>query len=130
MDYTYHFGRGWFRLIPYLLLLPGLFLYLMVALGPSLATAVFSFTDASGLPGTPIQWVGLANYKEFLLLGAAVRDNIAVVGRTLIFSFFVTTIQTAIGLLIAVLLNVRLKGSNFFRALFFLPVILGVAIQG
>jgi raffinose/stachyose/melibiose transport system permease protein len=130
MDYTYHFGRGIFRLIPYLLLLPGLSLYLLVALGPSLATAIFSFTDASGLPGTPIHWVGLANYNEFLLLGAAVRDNIAVVGRTLAFSFFVTTIQTAIGLLIAVLLNVRLKGTNFFRALFFLPVILGVAIQG
>ena len=130
MSYAYHFGRGWQRLVPYLLLLPGILLYLVIALGPSLATVVFSFTDASGLPGTPIRWIGLANYREFLLLGAAVRDNLEVVRRTMIFAFCVTTIQTAIGLLIAVLLNMRLKGTTYFRALFFLPVILGVTIQG
>jgi raffinose/stachyose/melibiose transport system permease protein len=126
---TYHFGRGWSRLIPYLLLAPGVLFYFIIALGPSLATAVYSFTDAT-LPGAPVHWIGLENFREFLLMGKASVDNLAVLSRTLIFSFFVTTIQFAIGLLIAVIINQKLQGRNIFRTLYFMPVILGAVIQG
>ncbi len=126
----YHFGRGRSRWLPYLLMLPGLLLYFMIALGPSLATSIYSFTDATGLKGAPIHWVGLDNYKEFLLLGQAAKDNLQVLKRTLIFSFFVSTIQFVLGLIIALVLNQNLKGRNFFRTLFFMPVILGAVIQG
>lgn len=126
----YHFGRGRSRWLPYLLLLPGIIAYFVVALGPSLATSVYSFTDASGLPGAPVNWVGLANYNEFLFLGQAARDNLNAVWRTLVFSFFVTTIQFALGLLVALILNQKLRGRNFFRTLYFMPVILGAVIQG
>lgn len=126
----YYFGRGRARWTPYLLLLPGVFFYLLIALGPSLATSVYSFTDATGIKGAPVHWIGLNNYKEFLMMGQASLDNYAAVSRTLVFCFFVTTIQFALGLLVAVLLNQRLKGTNFFRTLYFMPVILGVVIQG
>ncbi len=127
---AYHFGRGRARLAPYLLMIPGIFLYILIALGPSLATSVFSFTDATGIRGAPIHWIGLDNYREFLFMGQASRDNYAALGRTLIFCFFVTFIQFGLGLLMAMLVNQRLKGTNFFRTLFFMPVILGVVIQG
>ncbi len=127
---TYHFGQGRSRWLPYLLLVPGMLAYFVVALGPSLATTAFSFTDASGLPGAPVNWVGFDNYHEFLFLGQAARDNLQAVGRTLIFCFFVTTIQFALGLLVAVILNQKLRGKNFFRTLYFMPVILGAVIQG
>ncbi len=127
---NYYFGRGRARWIPYLLHLPGLLFYFLVALGPSLATGAFSFTDASGIAGTPVNWIGLDNYKEFLFLGQAARDNLDAVGRTLMFSFWVTTIQFALGLFVAILVNQRLRGSNIFRTLYFMPVILGVVIQG
>ena len=127
---TYHFGRGWARWVPYLLLLPGFLFYLLLALGPSFATSIYSFTNASGLPGASVQWVGWENYREFLLLGLAARDNIDSLLRTLQFCFFVTIIQTVVGLGLALLLDQRLRGSHFFRLLYFLPVILGVTIQG
>ncbi|MEJ2708765.1 MAG: sugar ABC transporter permease [Anaerolineales bacterium] len=126
----YHFGRGRNRLAPYLLLIPGILLYVLIALGPSLATSVFSFTDATGIRGAPINWIGFDNYREFLFLGQASRDNYAALGRTLIFCLFVSTIQFGLGLLVALLVNQRLRGSNLFRTLYFLPVILGVVIQG
>ena len=126
----YHFGRGWSKLIPYLLLLPGIGFYFLIALGPSIATSVYSLTDATGLQGAPIHWVGLDNYKEFLLMGQSSKDNFAALGRTLIFSFFVTTIQFTLGLLLALLVNQKLRGVNFFRTLFFMPVILGAVIIG
>lgn len=127
----YHFGRGRARIIPYLLLIPGLGFYFLISLGPSLATSVYSLTDATGLQGAVIHWIGLDNYKEFLLMGQASKDNFSALGRTLIFSFFVSTIQFGVGLAAAVILNnPRIRGRNFFRTLYFMPVILGVVIQG
>jgi raffinose/stachyose/melibiose transport system permease protein len=126
----YPFGRGWSRLPPYLMLLPGLFFYILLALGPSLATSVFSFTDANGIAAAPVNWIGLDNYREFLLLGQAAVENRDALVRTLVFCGLVTTIQFGLGLLIALLLNQKLKGTRFFRTLFFMPVILGVVIQG
>ena len=127
---NYLFGRGWARYWPLFLLLPGLFLYFLIALGPSLATSVYSFTDATGVPGIPINWIGFENYEEFLFRGLASRDNLAAIQRTLIFMVFVSTIQFTLGLVVALLLNQGLKGTQFFRTLFFMPVILGVTIQG
>lgn len=130
MTDTYHFGRGRARLAPYLLLLPGLLFYCLITLGPAIATGAYSFTDASGIQGTAVRWIGLENYREFLFMGQASRDNYAALGRTLIFCFFVTTIQFALGLLLAMLVTQRLRGVNIFRTIFFLPVILGAVIQG
>ncbi len=127
---NYHFGRGRARWQPYLLLLPGIFVYLLISLGPSIATSIYSFTDATGIRGAGINWVGLANYKEFLFMGQASRDNYDALWRTLIFCFFVTTLQFGLGLLIALLVNQKLRGVNFFRTLYFMPVILGAVIQG
>lgn len=127
---NYHFGRGRARLAPYLLLLPGFLFYLIIMLGPAIATGAYSFTDASGLQGTAINWIGFENYREFLFMGQASQDNYAALGRTLIFSFFVTIIQFSLGLLLALLVNQRIKGVNIFRTIFFVPVILGAVIQG
>lgn len=126
----YHFGRGWARWLPYILLFPGIFFYVVIALGPSIATAFYSFTDASGLRGAPINWVGLDNYREFLFMGRASQDNLDALVRTLIFSFFVTTIQFGLGLLVALVINQNLKGRDIFRTIYFMPVILGAVIQG
>jgi raffinose/stachyose/melibiose transport system permease protein len=126
---TYHFGRGWSRSIPYLLLAPGILLYIIIALGPSLATMVYSFTDAT-LPGAPVHFLGLENYREFLFMGRASLDNLWILWHTLVFCFFVTTIQFTFGLFIAVIINQKLVGRNGFRTLYFMPVILGAVIQG
>ena len=124
----YLFGR---RLTPILFLVPGLFLYLLIAFGPSLATIVYSFTDASGIRGAVVNWIGFENYDEFLFRGVASRDNLDALKRTLQFMFLVTTIQFSLGLLFAVILNQnKLKGRLFFRTIIFMPVILGVVIQG
>lgn len=127
---NYLFGGGLGRATPILLLLPGFLLYLLIALGPSLATGVYSFTDATGIRGAPISWIGWDNYEEFLFRGISSRDNLNALKRTLTFSFYVTTIQFTLGLIVALILNQRLRGRTIFRTLYFMPVILGVVIQG
>ena len=130
MRKNYLFDRGWKAYIPIFLLLPGVFFYLLVGFGPSVATSVYSFTDATGLRGLPVNWVGFENYDEFLFQGAASRDNLAALRRTLIFMVVVTVVQFTLGLVLALLLNQKIRGRYFFRTLFFMPVFLGVVIQG
>ena len=101
----YLFGEGRRRWAPLLLLLPGFGLYLLIAFGPSMATAVYSFTDASGIRGAAVNWIGLENYDEFLFRGLASRDNLAALQRTLIFMAVVTTVQFTLGLILALLLG-------------------------
>ena len=124
------FGGGRRRLYPWLLLLPGLGFYLLIGVGPSLATMIYAFTDATGIRGIPISWVGFSNFDEFLFQGARSRDNLDALQRTLVFMVLVTTIQFGIGLALAMLVNQKLRGRMIFRTLFFVPVILGVAVQG
>jgi raffinose/stachyose/melibiose transport system permease protein len=124
------FGGGIRRYVPWLFLLPGIFFYLLIGVGPSLATAVYAFTNATGIRGIPIDWVGFDNFYDFLFAGARSRDNIDALWRTLKFMALVTTIQFGIGLLMAVLVNQKLRGRLLFRTLFFVPVILGAVVQG
>lgn len=126
----YLFGSGPQRWVPWLLLAPGLFFYFLIGVGPSLATTIYSFTDATGIRGLPISWVGLDNYDEFLFQGTRSRDNLDALRRTLVFMVLVTTIQFVLGLVMALLVNQKLRGRLVFRTLFFVPVILGVAVQG
>lgn len=125
----YPFGRGKTRLLPYVGFLPGILLYIALIVGPSLFTIVFSFTDISGVPDAPWKFIGLANYQEFFQPSTS-RDNWDALGHTFIFCISVTLIQNALALLLAIILNTRIKGHMFFRTLFFLPVVLGVTVIG
>lgn len=132
MKKSYLFGgeKRWRNLAPIYFLLPGVLFYFIIALGPSIATSIYSLTDASGLRGAEVNWIGFDNYDEFLFQGLASRDNIDATLRTLKFCAIVTLVQFSIGLILALLVNQKLRGRTFFRTLFFMPVILGVVIQG
>jgi raffinose/stachyose/melibiose transport system permease protein len=126
----YMFGGGIRRFVPWVFVLPGVFFYLLITVGPSLATFFYSFTNATGIRGLPIDWIGFENYDNFLFAGARSRDNLDALWRTLRFMVLVTVIQFSLGLLMAVLVNQKLPGRLAFRTLFFLPVILGAVVQG
>lgn len=119
------FGHG--KASPYLGFAPGMLLFLAFAFLPACAVAFFSLTDISGTPNTPWHFIGLDNYRRFFFSGAA-EDNLALVKRTLLFMAAVTIIQNAIALFVAVLLNNRLRGMTFYRAVIFMPVVLGVTV--
>ncbi|MBO8142113.1 MAG: sugar ABC transporter permease [Firmicutes bacterium] len=99
----------------YLFLLP-FALSLLIFFGYAFVrTVYFSFTDYN-LFESP-SWVGLQNYlaiiqdNRFLL---ALRNSIA-------FSVIVTLAQTALALVLAVVMNNRLRGITVFRTAYYLP---------
>ncbi|WP_339291659.1 sugar ABC transporter permease [Paenibacillus sp. FSL W8-0187] len=123
----YPFGKGFNRFIPLLLLLIPMALYIVFYFGPSILTVIYSFTDVKNLPGSTYQFVGLDNYKELFFSGNSGERWRSII-NTLIFMFVVTIVQNGVALFIAVIINQRLKGDYFYRAVFFLPVVLGVAV--
>lgn len=125
----YPFGKGVSRLLPYLLLAIPLLLYVLLGFGPSLVTVLFSFTNATGIPGQSWDFIGFDNYWT-LFTASNAPDRIASIGRSLYFAFAVVIIQNAVALFMAVIINKKLKGDVFYRAVYFLPVVLGVTVSG
>jgi raffinose/stachyose/melibiose transport system permease protein len=108
--------------------LPGILLYLILNVGPSFASLIFSFTDMSGLVDAKWHFIGLENYKEYFFQ-QNYRDYIDVIKRTLVYAGATTIIQNIIALFVAVLLNSKvIKGRSLFRAIIFMPVVLGVVV--
>jgi multiple sugar transport system permease protein len=104
-----------FFLLPFLLSFTIFFLYAFVN------ALRYSFTDYN-LFNTP-SWVGLSNYLRIFRDPNFIRALI----NTLAYSIIVTAVQTFLALLLAVLLNQKLRGIPFFRTLYYLPSILSSA---
>ena len=108
--------------------MPALAVFIVLEIVPALGTSIFSLTDYTGLPHTPINWVGLQNYRDLLTGGQ--QFLIRALQVTAIFSLLVTVVQNGLAVLVAWLLNSALRGRIAVRALVFLPVVLGATVNG
>jgi ABC-type sugar transport system permease subunit len=107
----------------------GMGFVIFFAVVPAAAVIAISLTDIRGLPGIPVNWVGIENYVTFFS-GAKLGYNVHALWNTLIFSFSVTIFQNFIALMIAVALSTKLRGRTFYRAVVFMPTVLGVTVIG
>ena len=109
-------GLRWYRWYH-----PWLFLSLAVV---GLVAFRLSFTswDIMNQP----EWLGLANYRAIF---SDVR-YLRVLGNTLVFSAVYTAGVMVVGLALAMLLNVKLKGVAAFRALTYAPVVTSAVAVG
>jgi multiple sugar transport system permease protein len=83
---------------------------------PVVATAVLAFTDYDVLAGTT-RWVGLANFRE-IFADDAWNSSIL---HTIAYTAFTVPVTMALAVLVAVLLNTKLRARAWYRAAFFLP---------
>lgn len=108
----------------YLFLLPWLLGLVFLMAGPVIASLLLSFTQWN-LTTAP-QWIGLGNYERMFFRD---RDFLTSMGVTLRFTLMSVPIYMVTGLGLALLLNHKLKGMNFFRTVLFMPsVIAGTAV--
>jgi multiple sugar transport system permease protein len=95
---------------------------------PTLASIYLSFTSWDGIGGLDtITWVGTANYDQIFSIyppfWPALRHN-------LIWLVFLAVLPTTFGLLLAYLLDKNLRGTRVYQSIFFLPVVLSLAVVG
>jgi multiple sugar transport system permease protein len=115
---------------PYLFLAPYLLLFGVFVLAPSVYVIWISLHDWDFLlPGKP--FVGLQNYVNLFRPGSVTHEPfwqaMIATGKFVLYS---VPLLVAVPLAVAVMLNQKFPGRNFFRAAFFAPYVLGVAVVG
>ena len=109
---------------PWIFLLPTLIGLFVFRLGPMIFALFMSFTDWN-IMSKP-RWIGLSNYKELFSDPAFLE----ILKNTLVFSMIYVSGALVIGLLLAVLVNTKVKGVRFFRASYFTPVVTSAVAVG
>jgi multiple sugar transport system permease protein len=100
----------------YLFLAPWLIGYVVFTAGPVLASLALSFTSYN-LISAP-RFVGLANYVEAFTKDQQFWPSL---GRTFQYAVISVPLGVVGSLLVALLLNIRVRGTSVFRTLFFMP---------
>lgn len=111
------------ELTPYLFLLPALAIFATFIFFPAVRVFVLSFTRYSFVH-EPV-WVGLENY---IRLAGDPTFRFALLNSFLY--LLVTPVLIVVSLGIAFLLDAKVRGIKFFRALYFLPVVTPMIVVG
>jgi oligogalacturonide transport system permease protein len=96
---------------------------LFFKLFPFIASFALSLTQYDLID--PPQYVGLENYRELVNNDPLFQQSL---GVTLWFVALAVPLRVGFALLVAHVLNFKLRGINFFRAAFYIPSILGGSI--
>jgi multiple sugar transport system permease protein len=95
---------------------------------PTIASVLLSFTNWRGISAiTPANIVGLKNYETLFttypFFWPAVAHNV-------LWLLFFVFIATPLGIFLAVLLDRDLRGTRVYQSVFFIPVVLSLAVVG
>lgn len=109
-------------LLGYVFILPWIIGFLIFTAFPFIYSIKLSLSEVKITPeGIQTTWIGLSNYIKIITEDAQFPG---VLGESVIAIIMSTPMIVIAALIIALLLNTKLKGRTFFRAIFFLPVII------
>ena len=111
-----------------LMSLPGLILLVLFVVVPFFTAIVLSFynVDFSMVDG-PKFW-GFEQYRRILVDPVTSPIFYKALMNNFTFALIVVPVQTGLAVLLAVMLNVKLRGIAFFRSFFFLPVVFPMSL--
>lgn len=112
------------EVLPRLVLSPSLFLILVFVYGFILFTGYLSFTDSRMLPS--FDMVGFANYSN--LWGQ--RNWITALQNLAIFGILYIAICSLLGLVLAILLDQKIRGEGILRPIYLYPMALSFIVTG
>jgi multiple sugar transport system permease protein len=120
-------SAGWWG-APWAFLLPYLVLFIVFVIVPAIYGVWISLHDYDyTLPGKP--FVGIDNYAKLWSSDSVLFDNFwNSMKATAIFTIFSVPLLLTVPLAVALLMNSKFRGRNLFRALYFAPYVLGVAV--
>lgn len=112
----------------FLFLLPALILYTLFMAYPLLMSLKMSLYQWRGYG--PAVFVGLDNFKKLFFVEPFNIRFINALLNNIKFFIYTTFFQNVVALFFAVLLTKKLRGTNFYRTVYFIPVTLSVLIVG
>ena len=110
-------------MLAWTILVPVLLYYTLFAALPVILNVLVSFADWNGI--TKLTWVGFANYLQYF------KDPLylLIFRNTAIFTIFSLIIGVPVGLIVAVLLNQKIRGMGIYRSLWYVPTVTSAAIM-
>jgi raffinose/stachyose/melibiose transport system permease protein len=102
--------------------LPAMLVYLVVVIYPSLAGAVYAFTDWSGVGGA--SFVGLDNFQRIF----TDDQSFGALRNTVLLTVFIVVVQNAVGLALALGVHSRIKSKYVLRTVFFAPAVVSPVV--
>ncbi|MCD6310220.1 MAG: sugar ABC transporter permease, partial [Candidatus Eremiobacteraeota bacterium] len=115
---------GWAKyeaLMGYLCILPWILGFLIFTAGPIIASIFISFTDWDLIQAP--NWVGLTNYTRLLRGDPLFWQSLKV---TIYFTVLSLPLGLVLSLIIAILMNQKIRGIYFYRTLYYLPSVVPV----
>jgi multiple sugar transport system permease protein len=117
-------GRGREGLTGALMVSPAILLLLVFFFVPVGLCFALAFTNARLISPEPARIIGFENFSR--LFGDPVFWKS--LRNTLYFAVVVVPLQSGFALLLALLINARIRGVNFFRTLYFVPVVTSIVV--
>jgi glucose/mannose transport system permease protein len=118
---------AWRRIVrawPVLIMAPPLLLPAAYVLGFTAWTTWISFTSSTLMPAN--DWIGFENYRLML----STRNWNVAFYNLIAYSLCFVTATSAIGFLLAVLIDQRIRGENLFRTVFLYPLAVSFVATG
>jgi multiple sugar transport system permease protein len=105
------------NLVAYSFIAPNFLGFAIFTLGPIVLALLMSFAEWDG--SNEMKFIGLSNFVEIF------KDDrfLASLKNTIVYSVFTVPITLVIALGLAILLNQKIKGRNFFRTVTFFPYV-------
>jgi ABC-type sugar transport system permease subunit len=95
---------------------------------PTIASILLSLTNWKGIRLDDISWVGFQNYVQIFTVFQKNFFQALINNSVLLLFLFIG--PTALGIVLAYLLERDIRGSRFFQGIFFTPVVLSLAVVG
>ncbi|MBZ8178916.1 sugar ABC transporter permease [Oscillatoria salina IIICB1] len=114
------------KLTPYLFLLPAIIILGLTVFLPALQAFYLSFTRYEYDLTLAPEWIGLANFQRLF------QDKVfwQTLKNTLLYLIGVVPILVILPLGLAILVNQKLRGMNWFRTAFYTPVVISMVVAG
>ncbi len=103
-------------------------LHVLLVWVPTLASIFFSFTDWKGIRFSDINIVGFLNYEQIFTVFE--RDFFQALLNNAVLLLFLFTGPTLLGMFLAYLLDKEISGSRVYQSVFYMPVVLSLAVVG
>lgn len=109
----------------YLMLLPNLILFAVLVVYPVLWALRYMFCEYDGV--SPAEFIGMENFVRVFTRDPAWWKSVVI---TFGIALGKLAVEIPLALILAVMLNTKLRGRNLFRGIFFLPTVTSAAVMG
>lgn len=109
----------------YAMAAPAVILLVLFLVIPVILGVVLSFTNARLISPNPPRFLGLDNFVRAFTADPTFAASIR---NTVVFALFIVPFQAGLALLLAILVNQRLRGVTLFRVIVSVPVVTSIVV--